>query len=599
MKPKTTIVLVILLVLVGVGVWLSKVVQRRAEDHVNPAAGKVFPNAANEAKKLTIERSDGTKLVFVHTNGLWNMIEPRLLPVRADAVESVVRMMTDLTYRRSFSSKDGVPAETVTGLDRPRWIIILADPSERAWTLQVGSAAPNVGGEDETYVRAGEQGPVYVVSRDLGSVLQRDVKDYRDMAAMPEVRRDDVVAVRVQGRQNYTLRKKNNQWDIAQPVAARAEPSAVQTLLAKLTTELKAQRFLAESAVSTDRFGLDRPQLVVAVTTRETPQGRATTQPAEKTYTLLLGNRRGRGVCAMIRGRPEVFTLPEAMLDELQPDLDSLRAKTLLAFSPADVDRVDVVRDGETTVLQRESGLWSMAQPFAGPTRADAADELLQRLAGLRADAWIATRVGESMDLPSPRATITLYTRDAGPRVLRVGSPSGDGRSIFCQPGDSSAIAVVNVKDVEKVLAPASRYWPRTLLPIPPDAEIQGMTIDRPDGSFVLAKCDDAWRLAVPVVGLADAKDMRTILDMLPGLEARKIITLGESLPEAYAKAKDRITVSLTTRRADGSLENWKLAVVKIGKDVYAWREGQPVVAIGACKSSLYTTLNAPLQKTK
>lgn len=603
MKPKTTIVLIILLIVIGLSVWLSKVIQRRTKEEAISSVGKVFPQATGEAKKLTIENRDGTKLVFVYTNDRWNMIEPRLLPARTEAVEPIIRMMADLTYRRALSAKDaGAPSETVMGLDRPRWTVILTDAAENTYTLQVGSATPNVGGGDETYVRTGDQGSVFVVPQNLGTLLQHEVKDYRDMTVLPEVPRDDIVAVRIQGRQNYTLGKTDGLWDITQPFTIRADTSAVRELLTKLTTDLKAERFLTEAAVSPTPYGLDRPQLVVTVTTRQTPSPTAS-QPTEthKTYALLLGNHRGKSICAMVKGKPEVFTLPEAMLEDLQPGMDTLRAKTLLSFQPIDVKRIQIDRGGETMVLQR-NGAWSMTQPFNGPTEAGAVDELLQTLMHIKADTWIASpQTSQSMSLSSPRATISLHTRNGGRQTLRIGNPSGDGKGVFCQPNDVPAIALVNPGDVDKVLQPAKQYWSGTLLPIAPETGIQGMTIDRPDGSYVLAKYDDAWRLAAPVIGRADAKAVETILKTLAGLQATKIVTLGESLPKAYAEAKDRITVSLTTRDGadDEPSSTWRLCVAMIGDDVFAWREGQPVVAVGACPTSLYTTLAQPLQEAK
>ncbi|MBN1942652.1 MAG: DUF4340 domain-containing protein [Phycisphaerae bacterium] len=593
MKPKTTIVLVILLVVAASGIWLAKTMQRRADEQADAPAGRIFPHTTGEAKKLILESRDGTKLVFVRNQGRWNLIEPRLLPARAEAVDAVVRMMTNLTYRRALPSghSAGAPSAAATGLDQPRWTVTLITPAGHIDTLHVGSPAPKVGGDDETYVRAGEEGAVYVVAQDLAALLQRDVKDYRDRTVLPEVQPEAVTAVRVAGRANYTLRKNADGWSLVKPFAARAETSAVQILLRKLTTDLQARRFLAEAPVTAAPFGLDRPQLVVTVTTRPAKK--------KKTYILLLGSHRDKDVCAMVKGRPEVFTVPEEMLNDLQPDPDSLLAKTLLSFAPADVDRVQVQRDGETLLLRR-NGAWSMAQPFAGPAENSAADELLAVLGNLRAERWIPPAGGSEMALPSPRATITLHPRNGEEWTLRIGAQSEDGQDVFCQPGGASAVAVVRGSDINTVLSPARRYWPVTLLPITPGAEIPGLTIDRSDGAFVLAKMDDAWTLAAPVTGRADAKAVQTILKTLRGLRAERIIALGDSLPKAYAAAKDRVTVSLAVRGpGDESARNYRLAVVKIGEKVFAWREGESPTAVGLCPASLYTALTQPLAKGK
>ncbi|MBN1553469.1 MAG: DUF4340 domain-containing protein [Phycisphaerae bacterium] len=600
MKPKTTIVLIVLLVLAGLGVWIGKVIRRRAAEQAAAAApaGRVFPLATGEAKKLTVETRDGEKLVFVRPVNRWNMIEPRLLATRAEKIDPIVRLFSELKFRRALA--DGAPSETAMGLDRPRWTVTLVEPSERTYTLQVGSPAPKIGGDEETYVRVGKNGPVYVVPRDLADLLQLDVKDYRDMAVLPEARRDAISSIHVAGRENYTLRKTLGGWDIVEPVTARAGKSAVGKLLTNLTGDLKAERFLAESPTDVAQYGLDKPQLEVTVTLQSPATDQETPTPrTPESFTLLLGNHRGKSICAMVKGKPEVFTLPEAMLDDLQPPLETLRAKMLLTFNPADVNSVQIQRDrGNTLLLRRNGGVWMMVQPFAGPADDEAVEHLLQTLSNAQADQWITPAAGKAMDLPSPRATITLHRQNGDPVALRIGGNRDDGKSVFCRPAGAAAIAAVDREEIDQVLPPARKYWSKLLLPIPPDADIPGMTIDRPDGSHVLVKYDDAWRLAAPVTGPANENTVEEILKTLTGLKANVIGALGTSLPKAYADAKDRITVSVTTRGENGeSARTYRLCVVKINDNVFAWTADMPVVAVGRMDENLYTTLNQPIQK--
>lgn len=594
MKPKTTFILIVLLVVTGLGVWLAKNVSRTEPDASESPAGRVFPDAPTEANQLAISGRDGTKLVFVRQNNRWNLTEPQTLPARTEAVEDIIRTVAELRYHRVAAEGDAAAAAAF-GLDHPRWTVSLVDAAGHSRTLQVGAAAPNIGGTDETYVRVEGDPRVLVVSRDLASLLDRQPKDFRQTAIWPEVRREAIVSVRVEGRQTYTLRKNADGWAIAEPFQAPADSTAVDRLLTRLTDDLKAQKFLAETASAPAAYGLDRPQLVVTLSLASP----ASTQPGESAEkrTLLLGAHRDKSICARVVGRPEIFTLEETMLEDLQPKVETLRSVQLLQFAADAVQSIRVARGEkeETLELRREGNSWTLTQPFSLPAETDAVDVLLRTLSDLRAERWIASPLGSAMDLSNARATITLRLAGGGEKILRLGGRDEEAKQVFCQAAGAPDVAAVSATEVDTLLRPADRYASRSPLSLTADEEILGLTLDRPDGAHVLAKCDNIWRLASPVSAPAHAKAMGDILQALRTLKADKIVSLSAAPPDSYAGAKDRLGVSLTVRAADGATRTVRLRVVKLDGNVYAWRESFPVAAIGSYPASLYETLTRPI----
>ncbi len=591
MKPKTTLVLLLLLVLAALGVGVSKWLRNRLNDEDSSTVRRVFPDPPSEARKLTLTSPDAAELVFVRSQGRWNMTQPKSQPAQSDLLDRIVREITGLQYRRALPPEE-LPDATA-GLDSPRWTVTIEDDLGQAISLHVGRPAPNVGSAEETYVRPGGERRTLVVPRDVASLLDRDVKDYRDRAVLSDVQTGEITAVRVEGRQTYALVKDADGWRVRiGPATIPADADAVARWLTTLTG-ITAERFLAEHPASLAPFGLARPQLVVHITACK-PQA-----PSAETYTLLVGNRRGKSLCAMVQGRPTVFSLPQRALEELQPTLASLESKDVLAFDPSQADRV-TIRTGETKiVLQKTCAAWSLAQPFVGPAEDGAVEELLDTLSNLRAEAWIAPHAGKAIDIRSPSATITVRLTGGAEQTLRVGTQDVKEKVYYVQPAGATAVAKVAQADVKELLRPANAYWSRELLSIPDQAVVLGLTIDRPDGAYVLARQEGQWRLVSPVAASVDAKDLRAILQCCRSLRAEKIVSLGKTLSDPYAKAKNRITVSLTftAPSATGGKTNARFAVVRTPKGYFAWRTGEKILAVGRAPDDLYETLLAPLTR--
>ncbi len=467
MKPRTTIILVSLLVLAAVAVGISRLVAMRSKEKGVPAPRRLFAETPSGAKKLTIVDYDGAKLIFVRSDGRWRMIEPHAIPVRSGPLDAIVRAMSNTDYQRAFDPnvEPDCPDDSLTGLKKPLWIVSLVDEKDKTFTLLIGRAVPKVGsGVEETYVRPAGEHRSFVVARDMAGLLEHSPDDYRDMTVLRNLNRRDVIALRVEGRQNYTLEKKHNRWEIVKPFAAQADSSAVSRLLGELTS-LKAERYLTEKPDSLEPFGLERPRLLVHVTIRP-PTPATTTAPAfpTQTYTLLLGNRRGESLCAKLKQRAEVFTLPAAVLDDLQPALAKLRGKTILAFRPSQVDGIEVRRGAEHLILKR-NGEWQMIRPFSGPAEERYVAELLEKLAELKVQQWITPQTTGGVDITSPKATITLDLPQEDRKIsLLVGGKDPSGKMVYCKQASGSAVGTVEEDKIKAILEPAKHYYSKELL---------------------------------------------------------------------------------------------------------------------------------------
>ena len=147
-----------------------------------------------------------------------------------------------------------------------------------------------------------------------------------------------------------------------------------------------------------------------------------------------------------------------------------------------------------------------------------------------------------------------------------------------------------------------------------PGAEIISLSIDRPDGGYILVRQGDQWLLTAPVKGPADAKQVRTILDQLRSVRAEKIVALGKTVPPQYASTEYRAVVSLgvtglsdaknaadTTQKPPPEktiMKTYRLVVVKTDKGCFAWVENPAVTVVGRCSADLYDSLTGRLENS-
>jgi hypothetical protein len=639
MRPKTTIILLVLLVICGLIVTLGKIgwfdkskpskpASRLVFAEVRPAGAPVKPQDV----KTMIVNQQGNILTFQKVKGKWTVSDrrPHSFTTQQNLVENLVATIIGLKYTRAFDPTDkdnGLPDE-ITGLDKPQCFVSLLRndtftkdkklPPDGI-ILSVGKKAPKLGGDrTETFVRPLGSRKTYVVAVDLAKLLSRGADEYRDKTIL-SLSRGEIVTVGVVGREGYLLEKIDDKWKITKPIVAAADWQAVSNLLGKLT-HLTTERFIATQPDSLGSFGLDKPQLQVTIITRTEKDtsktiGKDLTAAAlppasmikTKTYSLLLGSRRGESICAKLVDRPEVFALPAKLLDDLQPPLADLRSEMVMDFDRSRLTRVDVeTPDGEFTL--QHDGQWKITAPRQGPADAANVDALLRKLAVLRAKKWItATTRDEESKLVATAGCVTLHLKGREkPLRLTIGQISEADRFAYCRRADSRQVAAVPVTNAKALLAPARHYWSKQLVQLPPTESINSITLDRPDGGFKLIR-SEGWRLMAPVNTRTDDKQIQVVLRQLRSVRAEKIVALGKAVPAEYAKAKERITVKYsTTLPADTGVKidqpvlpkggTYQLIAVKTPAGCFAWNPQTKPIAIGQCSPQLFDSLAGELR---
>ena len=449
MKPRTLLILLFILVICGLIVGLSRTnlfqyKLTKPQDH------RVFKNSVANPVKLTISDSHGMELIFHQESGSWEMIPPMRVAIKKDRLMKIIRMMDKLEYNRAFLPEDeGGLADSLTGLDKPNWTVVLSGEDGKTATLFVGKETPRVGvGKPETYVRSGDSQKTCIVALDISEMLTGDADDFRDMTVLKHDPKKFLM-LRVEGRESFVLangdeklKSYDGRWRIVQPLPGSCDPAQIQSLIPKMVN-IQAERFLDAGPGGVDfvKFGLDSPQLVIEFV-------------GEEKNTLKLGNRRGGSISATVNDII-FFTLPVEMLDELQPPLDDLRRKILLPFNPDQVERIVIERPQKKMELVKISTGWKITTPKPGDVDQEKPLKFLNGISRLRAERWITSPDGEPIEIMDPEMiiTLTLKTQDKAELLtLRIGKFVDSDKSIFCRSSANETVTTVTSKNLEFVM---------------------------------------------------------------------------------------------------------------------------------------------------
>lgn len=403
---------------------------------------KVFTVEADKIQELSVT-SGGETSVLRKVDGAWTMVEPLKADVDQSAVSSLTSNLATLEVNR-------VVDENAADLAQYG----LSDPPVR-----VAFKAENSGGEialgektatqgDLYAVRPGEK-RVFLVPAFTEGTFNKKPFDLRDKSALKFERdKADRVAIE-QGANRVELLRSGSDWRVQEPVQARADYSAVESLLTRLSS-LSMTKLVEGDAKELAKYGLDKPTATV-------------TLGAGSSRARLALGREGEGeIFARDESRPMVFTVDPTIVADLKKGAEEYRDKELFEFRPFTADRLRIARGAETFEFQKVKGTgenaadsWQRVNGSStSPVDATKMDALLTKLSNLRAQSF-------SSGPASGQAALSVAVSYDGGKFERVRlgkSDTGTSATREGEPGvaqlDASGFDEV-AKALEDVLAPA------------------------------------------------------------------------------------------------------------------------------------------------
>src|SRR3982750_2708425 len=221
--------LILLVIAIPLG-WYAYYDSKKGPVDDTPKKDKVFSVEADKIDEIELKSESGDHTTLRKKGNEWEIVQPITAASDQAAVSGITSNLASAEIQRVID--ENPPDLKEYGLDSPRVeVAFKANGQQRR--LQLGQKAP--AGSD-IYAKLPDSKRVFLIPSFLDSTFNKSTFDLRDKSAL-KVDREKVDSLEVTSNSRTTkFEKKNGEWQISQPAAGRAEFSAVDGLLSRVSS---------------------------------------------------------------------------------------------------------------------------------------------------------------------------------------------------------------------------------------------------------------------------------------------------------------------------------------------------------------------------
>lgn len=395
----------------------------------------------------------------IHKQGdNWEIVKP--LRARADN-QKVSDLISQVTSARigQFVADDRGDLQPY-GLAQPRGSITLFKQGDNeGQMLQIG--APNEKEKEQVYVRFAPRAFVYTLPQKIEQVLNTTPADLRDKHLVRvDTNMLDRLTIDAPGKTKTVLARKDNNWTIANKNNQPANSTEVTRLIDALKNE-QVTRFVEDVASDLPKYGLDKPQLVVTMSSFASENTAESNAGEKPIATISFGKVEGEEVFARVGEEPFIVAVKKQLLDRIWSDPVQWQELAIFKFKPEEVHRLNVVTDKEQALVRGANNDWTRPNGTE-PINTTNVQSLLNTLTNLRAVRWVAgPPPPQAFDKAQITITFTTSADDKATHKLIVGGPAGEGMWLARVEG-RDGIFVMNNPDFNALRLPLTAEAPAT-----------------------------------------------------------------------------------------------------------------------------------------
>ena len=435
---RSTKPLIILAVVLGALIGLYYYDQKKpVTPEGSEARDKVFDVEADKISSLRLKSSAGEASSLVKEKDAWILRTP--LSTRADQSE-VSGITTNLASLEVGAVVDQNPKDVQQyGLAQPRIeVAFKTGANDKERRLLIGEKTA-MGGD--LYAKRDNEPRVFLISGYLETTFDRKPFDLRDKSVLKFERDkvDRIEIVRDAGRVEAV--KSGLDWVLTSPVKARADYSAVESLITRLqSAQMKSVAADSASPADLEKWQLAKPSVT------------ATVAAGSSRASLAFGNATPEGdVYARDMSQPMVVTVGKDLLDDVSKEPSDLRRKDIFEFRPFNLSRLEITRGSETHVFEKTKGSdntekWKRTAPKPADPDSGKMEDFLSKLTSLRAQSFVE-------ELPAGATTaVTVAGRfDDGKKNERV-RIDRKGDDAFAIRGEEAGAARLTTSELDEAL---------------------------------------------------------------------------------------------------------------------------------------------------
>jgi hypothetical protein len=422
--------IVLILIAIPVG-WFTYRESTREPGADEPKKEKVFAVESDKIDELTVRSESGeqTRLQKAGDKG-WQIVAPATAEPDPAEVAGLTSNLASLELQRVV---DENPPDLKEYELAPARIEVTFKAAGQQQTLLIGAKTPP--GTD-LYAKRAAENRVFLIPSHVESTFNKGTFDLRDKTVLKVDREKlDAIEIAAGGQTVRFTKPAGGEWQMAAPVTARADFSAVEGLVSRFSgMQMKAIATPDESA----KAGLEKPVATVRLGT------------GSSQATLLIGAPAAEGtVYAKDASRPAVFTIESSVLDEVKKSPAEFRQKDLFDARAFNATRLELVRGGQTHAFEKtksknkegqDEEKWRQISPQARELDQPSFDALMNAVTGARATAFVESpAAAKALAAPELTAAVTF---DEGKKQERVAFAKSGSDAFASRAGEPGAAAV-------------------------------------------------------------------------------------------------------------------------------------------------------------
>jgi len=374
MKPKTTLILFVVLIAVGVFYWLWGIRGQEQREIRQEMAGRILPMEQESVNQVALIQDGDTTAVYQREGDQWIITSPVRTGADQNAVESNLSAFLEAEKNRTIATE--LTDLRPYGLDRPNIEVHITYNDTARKVLLVGNENPT---GSNVYTKLMESDSIYTSGTNLATEGERTLYDLRDKSILDfEQNAISRVVVSRQNGNDIVMNKVGPNWRMQVPQVA-VQSSQVTGMLRSLTNG-EAQEFFAEVPDNLDEYGLNTPQYTVSLFSNDTSRVAALQigEPSEEATSP--------DYFARDLSRPQIFSVGNSVVQNLQKTPFEFQEKTLFEVSASQVTDVEITWQDTSYRLTKLDTSWNLIRPVSRTAETDIADEIARSIANLRVD---------------------------------------------------------------------------------------------------------------------------------------------------------------------------------------------------------------------
>jgi hypothetical protein len=303
-------------------------------------------------------------------------------------------------------------------------VTIFTADDKNGQLLQIGGVPEKE--KEQVYVRFAPRSFVFTVPKAIESVLNSKPNELRDRHLVRfDSNQLDRITIEAPGKTKTVLARKGENWTIASRKDEPANGAEARRLMDTLSNEQVA-KFVEDVSSDLPKYGLDKPQLTVALSSFASENTAETKAGEHPRATIAFGKIDGDNIFARVGDEPFVVAVRKNLLDEIPADPVRWQELTIYKFKPEQIHRLSVVSDHEQSIIRGANNQWQWVSG-SGQINVTNVQSLLNTLASLRAVRWVTNVPVAGFEKPQLIITFTTSPDDKATHKLTIGGPAGDG----------------------------------------------------------------------------------------------------------------------------------------------------------------------------